>query len=575
MADDDRRASRSESDASGPTRRVTTDGGYSALASGTRLDGRYTLQNVIAAGGFGITYLAVHDSLGRFFAIKEHFPRQFAYREGTTSQVRSTDPATFSWALNRFLEEGRTLATLKHPNVVDVTDVFEANATAYMVLAYEEGQTLEAWLQGLGRRPSQEEVDSWLEPLLDALEHVHRTGLLHRDIKPSNIIIRPDGSPCLIDFGAARQAIAGRSQLTGIVTPGYSPPEQHDPSGRGQRAASDIYALAATCYRAVTGLTPPSGALRGADDDLVPVTDAASEGYRTSFLAAIDGGMRIRISERPQSIEEWRKALIGNDGLGALQSPSPPVATVVDRAPANFANLPAQQRSARRGLTGSVILIGFLAIAAMGAMAAAYIRIQGATPSEAERPQQVVTASPSPTSSQPSAGSPGQAASEPAAAANGQATKSSDGLGQAGQQPSATVEASTSPQDATSSTPDEQPSQPESPAEPIGPPVHAGPSNAPAVEPGPSIAQTKPARLVARDFTLDLIPDAQSTGEARTGRVGIRISDGDAENYTTSAPDLYGTPGVLVTGVQADGPASKAGLHALDLITAVDGAPVL
>ena len=211
-----------------------------ALASGTRFARGYTIQSVIAAGGFGITYLGTHDALQRACAIKEHFPRQFAYRDSASSDVRPTDPATYGWALDRFIQEGRSLARCSHPNVVGVADVFEANGTAYMVLNYEDGASFKNWLDGLKRPPTQAEIDRLLAPLLDALDFVHGQGLLHRDIAPDNIMIRTDGTPCLIDFGAARQAMAQRSQvMSAIVKTGYSPPEQYTTSGKAQGPWSD------------------------------------------------------------------------------------------------------------------------------------------------------------------------------------------------------------------------------------------------------------------------------------------------------------------------------------------------
>ena len=144
-------------------RRATMPSSFTALRDGTRLDNRYTIQSVIAAGGFGITYVAKHDGLGRAYAIKEHFPRAFAYRDGETTEVRATDPQTFDWALDRFLQEARALAACKHPNVVDVTDIFEANRTAYMVLVLEDGQSLKSWLDRLGRPPTQAELEKvWI-----------------------------------------------------------------------------------------------------------------------------------------------------------------------------------------------------------------------------------------------------------------------------------------------------------------------------------------------------------------------------------------------------------------------------
>jgi serine/threonine protein kinase len=296
------------------------------LRPGTRLDDRYTIESVIAAGGFGITYLARHDGLGRTYAVKEHFPRQFAYRDEATSEVRPTDPQIFEWALDRFLREGRALAKCKHTNVVDVTDVFEDNGTAYMVLVYEVGQSLANWLNALGRPPTQNEIDGPLNALLDALAFVHAQGLLHRDIAPDNIIIRTDGTPCLIDFGAARQAIAERSQLMpAIVKSGYSPPEQYATTGKAQGPWSDIYALGATLYQVVTGRSPPESTERISEDELQSTTEAVSspEQYRPGFLAGIDAALRIRVAERPQSVAAWR-TILSSEAVGGVDQASLP-----------------------------------------------------------------------------------------------------------------------------------------------------------------------------------------------------------------------------------------------------------
>ena len=314
-------------------RRATTPSGFTALRDGTRLDNRYTIQSVIAAGGFGITYVATHDGLGRAYAIKEHFPRQFAYRDGTTTEVRATDPQTFVWALDRFLQEGRALAACKHPNVVDVTDIFEANGTAYMVLVHEDGQSLKSWLDGLGRAPTQTELDEIIQPLLNALSFVHDQGLLHRDIAPDNIMIRKDGKPCLIDFGAARQALTQRSQLmTGIVKTGFSPPEQYTTSGKAQGAWTDIYALGATIYCCLTGRAPPEAIERQIHDEMRPLAEtvASPRLYRPGFLVGVDAALRLKQAERPQTVGAWRAMLAGTP-LDNIQEPT--VAAKNDAAP--------------------------------------------------------------------------------------------------------------------------------------------------------------------------------------------------------------------------------------------------
>src|SRR5262245_30446975 len=153
---------------------------------------------------------------------------------------------TFEWGRTNFLQEARTLARFEHPSIVRVTRVFEAHATAYMVMRFEKGLSLEDWLRSLGRPPTQEELDDILAPLLGALELMHGANFLHRDIAPDNIIIRPDGTPVLLDFGAARRSApdAGPGEqsraLTGIIKAGYSPYEQYSSDNRLQGAWSDL-----------------------------------------------------------------------------------------------------------------------------------------------------------------------------------------------------------------------------------------------------------------------------------------------------------------------------------------------
>ena len=219
---------RSGDAAGAPRQSVSGPGqGFSALSTGARVD-QYIIHSILGAGGFGITYLAEHRALGKMFAIKEYFPRDFGYREGTTVRAATDGQGTYSWGLDRFLQEARALARFRHPAIVDVTNVFEANGTAYMVLAYEQASDLRVWLTSLGRMPTQEEIDQVVSPLLGALELIHQGNLLHRDVSPDNILIRANGEPVLIDFGSARDAVRGRGQaMSMVVKHGYSPPEQY------------------------------------------------------------------------------------------------------------------------------------------------------------------------------------------------------------------------------------------------------------------------------------------------------------------------------------------------------------
>jgi serine/threonine protein kinase len=291
-----------------------------ALQSGTELAGDYRIDRVLGAGGFGITYLADEIALNRPVTIKEYFPSDFAARTaGFDAAPRSEQCAgDYRWGLDRFIEEAQTLAKFSHPNIVRVYRYFRANNTGYMVLHFEEGQSLKAWLKSLGRAPRQKELDQIVAPLLDALDSIHRSDFLHRDIAPDNIIIRKDGQPVLIDFGSARGEIAAHSKtVSALVKPGYSPYEQYAETSRQQGAWTDIYALGATLYHAVTGKRPPDSPSRMVKDEMIPARDAAVGGYRASFLKAIDKSLALAVDARPQSVAEWRGALLAPEPLPA------------------------------------------------------------------------------------------------------------------------------------------------------------------------------------------------------------------------------------------------------------------
>ncbi len=285
------------------------------LPTGTRVD-HYIIREVIGAGGFGITYLAEHEGLGKLYAIKEYFPHEFSVRQGRSVRPTSSGDGTYKWGLERFLTEARALAKFKHPAIVDVSSIFEANGTAYIVLNYEAGLDLAQWLKQLGRPPTQDELDRILMPLLSALEEVHHNNMMHRDISPDNLLIRDDGRPVLIDFGSARESIRNRARaLSAIVKHGYSPPEQYSSRPELQGPWTDIYALSATLFRALTGKLPPEAPERMLQDDMAPLRDLVTGAYRPSFLDAIDQGLRLRIQERPQSVVEWRELLFKPQAL--------------------------------------------------------------------------------------------------------------------------------------------------------------------------------------------------------------------------------------------------------------------
>ena len=231
-----------------------------ALPAVSRL-GDYRLDAVIGHGGFGITYRAFDTQLAKTVAIKEFLPVEFAVRQGGRVVPRASRFADdFAWGRERFLEDARALARFRHPNIVPVLRYFEANGTAYTVMEFEDGPSLADLLRDPRQLLPASEVLALRDGLLTGLAAVHAQGFLHRDIKPSNIIMRRDGVPVLIDFGAARQAIGGRT-LTSVMTPQYAPIEQQALDGK-QGPWSDIYSAAAVLHHAVTGAPPPQAAAR-------------------------------------------------------------------------------------------------------------------------------------------------------------------------------------------------------------------------------------------------------------------------------------------------------------------------
>jgi len=281
---------------------------YVALRPGQTI-GRFEIVAVLGQGGFGITYRARDVQLGREVAIKEYLPSALAVRQdGTTVLPRTTKMADdFGWGRERFVTEGRTMASLHHvPAIVKVFDYLEANGTAYIVMELLSGRTLEERIAQDGKL-SPEEVDRILWPLLDGLEQVHTAGFLHRDIKPANILLDATGNPTLIDFGASRAAMAGRSTaLTAIFTPGYAAAEQMTSAKQGPW--TDIYGLSATLYHAIAGRVPPSAFDRMLNDTYEPLANLKPAGFAPGVLAGIDAGLAVIASDRPQSIGGCRRA---------------------------------------------------------------------------------------------------------------------------------------------------------------------------------------------------------------------------------------------------------------------------
>jgi serine/threonine protein kinase len=284
------------------------------LQVGSRLE-NYRILRVLAAGGFSFVYLA-HDEKDAPVAIKEYLPATLALRTNgeTGAPLPDADRGRFNSGMNCFIEEGRSLAHLAHPNVVRVLNFFRANETVYLVMRYERGRTLQEHIEA--RRGALEEawMRSTFAQLLNGLREVHSNKLLHLDIKPGNVYVRNDGSPLLIDFGAARQQFSAEGlKLPPSYTPGFAAPEQH--TGAAPLGPwTDVYAVGATLYACFAAAEPQPADARLKDDKLVPARRAWNGKYSTQLLDTVDWCLKLSHLDRPQSVFALQKELIGESG---------------------------------------------------------------------------------------------------------------------------------------------------------------------------------------------------------------------------------------------------------------------
>jgi len=247
-------------------------------------------------------------------AIKEYMPRDFATRNSTNAEVSTfagDAKENFAYGLERFLEEARTLAKFQqHAGIVRVQNFFKANGTGYMVMEYVEGFTLKDYLTNKGKLSWDRTLELFM-PVMDALREVHKHGILHRDISPDNIYLCKDNRIKLLDFGSARYALGGHSRsLSVVVKPGYAPEEQYRAKGK-QDAWTDVYSVAASMYRCVTGVVPPDALDRLNEDELVRPSQLGVQVLAKADEQALMGALAVKAENRTQSIDDLQKALWG------------------------------------------------------------------------------------------------------------------------------------------------------------------------------------------------------------------------------------------------------------------------
>jgi serine/threonine protein kinase len=284
------------------------------LAIGHKLD-EYTIVRRLSAGGFGMVYLAKNRE-DQLFAIKEYMPKSLSQRnhENAVTVSSEFDREAFNFGLKSFFEEGRVLASIQHPNIVRVINFFRANQTVYMVMEYADGQPLLKEISS-GKIFSERRLRFIFASLVAGLREVHAHRLLHLDIKPANIYIRKDGSPILLDFGAARQTLSRKDRhFIPMYTPGYAAPEQHD-RGHTLGPWTDLYALGATMYACIEGKTPVSAGERLKKDTLKPAHKAFRGLYSQELLQLIDQCMSLYVEQRPASLMQVQQSLMHKNHL--------------------------------------------------------------------------------------------------------------------------------------------------------------------------------------------------------------------------------------------------------------------
>ena len=340
----------------------------------------YRIDAVLGLGGFGITYLAWDMNLHTQVAIKEYLPNDLVFRDENSPivKVKSSDEEdNYQLGLERFISESRTLASFRHPNIIRVLRFFGENNTIYMVMEYEVGESLNNWLKKRFSRKMLTLLDTdiirMFTPLLQGLAKVHDAGFLHRDIKPANIYVRDDDSLVLLDFGAARRTLGGRSTagITSIVTPGYAPLEQYYSHGR-QGPWSDIYAMGGVLYWLVAGRKPVEAAARVHDDPQEPAVEVGCGHYAKSFLQAIDWALYPDDTKRPQNVAEFLPMftdgqevsnIIVQDSSTFSISIAKPRWLLIARKVLNTLKLPSSSRSVliitSLGVLGLLCLIGY------------------------------------------------------------------------------------------------------------------------------------------------------------------------------------------------------------------------
>ena len=284
------------------------------LPDGLEISG-YRIVKKIASGGFSIVYLA-YDADGNAVAIKEYLPSALALRAPgeLAPAILSENLPVYRIGLKCFFEEGRALARIAHPNVVIVQNFFRANETVYMVMAYESGRSLQEHIlrrRDKGEKPlvSENFIRKMFGQVMNGLREVHTHKLLHLDLKPANIYLRVDGTPILLDFGAARQTLkTDQPKLYPMYTPGFAAPELYVKNAV-LGPWTDIYSIGASMFACMVGSPPQPANQRGVEDKMEAHFAKLEAIYTPQLIQVIRWSLMLDPLARPQSVFALQKAL--------------------------------------------------------------------------------------------------------------------------------------------------------------------------------------------------------------------------------------------------------------------------
>lgn len=303
------------------------------LGAGSMVGGRYRLEKVLGRGGYGITYRGVDTRLEQLVAVKEYFPvfwaSRYVARQGAEVHCIYGNEDAYEAGIGRFLDEARRLAQVNQiSGIVRVTDFFEENNTAYLVMEYLDGKNLKQMTNGFGGRIPADVLLPAISGVIDTLGAIHRQGLIHRDLSPDNIMMLSDGTMRLIDFGNARDVSSNKS-MTLAMKEGFAAPEQY--RSRGQGTWTDVYGLCATVYYCLTGKLPPQ-ALDRLMGTPFPKPSALGVQIAPQAEDALMDGMELYVQKRIQTMDElaqrlyaapqqestvWQPVAVGDEGKPA------------------------------------------------------------------------------------------------------------------------------------------------------------------------------------------------------------------------------------------------------------------